>query len=199
MSTRRRQFLITLGVGGAAATGGCLNRLPWIGDDSNTDNEDEDEGEPTQNQSNAAEEEQSQENESGSETGAENESEPEPENEPENETNNESESEPVEDSTRPESVEIDDAVEADIKFDQQEDTGVAVWGTVENVTPDPIDQVSVTVWLYDGEGNTLFEQTDGTVGLASWSSWEFEIVTRDKEVANQCESYDIEIVAEQLN
>lgn len=195
MSTRRRQFLISLGVGGAAATAGCLNRLPWFGEDSNADGEDEgeDESEPAQDQPNATEENHPRENESETEGG--NESEPEPE--PENETDNESE--PVEDSTRPESVEIDDAVEADIKFDQQEDTGVAVWGTVENVTPDPIDQVSVTVWLYDGDGNTLFEQTDGTVGLASWSSWEFEIVTRDKEVANQCESYDVEVVAEQLN
>ena len=189
----RRRVLQLLGTGGVVATAGCTSYLPWVSDEGpeeEPDNESESDPEWESNESEGeGEDGDTAESTDENESVEENETDAEPEPESENET--------VEESTRPETVKIDDAVDADINFDRQPETGVAVWGEVTNTTTDPIDQVTVIVRLYDGDGNVIFEQTDGVIGLDGLESWEFEFVTRDTDIARQCESYDIEVIAEQ--
>lgn len=117
---------------------------------------------------------------------------------PEPDAGNESESEPVEDSTRPVSVAVDDAVTANIEHDVRHDVGVFVWGSIENITDAPIDQVSVTVRLYNGDGRKYHEMTDGTFGLLGGDIWKFELAARNTQYADQYDRHEVDVNARQL-
>lgn len=198
MNATRRQFTAT-----AAAilsgTAGCVGRRWW---------RDDTEGDEQNSTPEGNENESSRPDDANSDPDPETGSDPNasaPESEPANGTTdqndsapeNESSSEPVEDSTRPETVNVDDSVTATIEHDVQRDVGVAVWGTVKNVTDEPIDHVAVTLRLYDANGTVYYEQTDGTIGL-EWNLWEFKFVTRNAEHANRYARHEVDVSAQQL-
>ena len=70
-------------------------------------------------------------------------------------------------------------------------------GTITNTSGESIDQVSVIVTIYNANSDVIYEETDGTVGLTEWSSWEFEIVAKGATYAEQYDHHDTEVIAEQ--
>lgn len=113
-------------------------------------------------------------------------------------TTNESDLEDEDDSTRPkaEVIKDADAVETEAEAIRHE-TSVEVRGTVTNTSSNAIDQVSVEVVLYDAEGQELFREVDGTLGLAEWDTWDFSIVAEGTEYVEHVERYDVTVTAEQ--
>lgn len=197
MGLTRRQLVGTL-AGTLPFSAGCVGRRWW---ESDQDAEGSSAGNQSEAQSSAENETETDatnpdENAAGDRDenttdAAERESEN--ETEPSNDTGEE-----ADDSTRPTTVEIDDpdAVETEAEAIHHE-SSVEVRGKITNTSATEIDQITIDVILYNGDGDEIFRRTDGTVGLVEWSSWEFSVIAEGAKYAEAVDEYEVVVAAEQ--